>query len=159
MQESNQLNDNNNAYRTGHSTITAVMQITDAIYEATDANKIATIMTVDESAAFDCIAHKTLQDKLKLYKFSKNTREWFDSFLTYRSQYVSIGAKRSSIKTVKHGIPQGSMLGPLLFTIYVNELPELLQNKSSCKDDIHERPQEKLFPASCSNCGIISMLC
>ena len=72
--DSKQLNENNNVYRAHHSTVTALLQITDTIHRATDENTIATVMTMDESAAFDCISHNILDHKIELYNFSKETR-------------------------------------------------------------------------------------
>ena len=85
MESTMQLNQNNNAYRKYHSTTSAVIALTDALYEATDRNHIATIMTIDETCAFDCVEHVTLLEKMILYKFSESTINWFSDYLKYRS--------------------------------------------------------------------------
>ena len=73
MESFQQLNYNNNAYRKYYNTTAAVMQILDALYEVAILNTIANIITVDESAAFDCISHKILNEKLGLYNLELNT--------------------------------------------------------------------------------------
>ena len=127
MTDSGQLNDDHSAYRAGHSTVTTLLQITEALHKATDENMIANIRTVDDSTAFDCISHTILDRNLELYKFSESSRKWFKNFLSHQTQYVLIGSRRSSMRKVVHRVLQGSVLGLLLFTIYVNELPMVLQ--------------------------------
>ena len=78
-----------------------------------------------------------------------------NSFLRLRSQYVTIGSGKSNMKPIKPGVPQGSVLGPLLYTIYVNELPEVTQETDTYKDDIHEKCPENLIQQWCGKCGII----
>ena len=94
--------------------------MTDAIFEETNRNQIATITTVDESCAFDCIVHNVLIEKVKIYNFGNDTIKWFTNYLRFRSQYVAIGSKSSSMKTVRTGVPQGLVLGPILYTLYIN---------------------------------------
>ena len=71
--------------------------------------------------AFDGICHKTLLKKLYAYDIRGNFFNWFKSYLTNRSQYVQYGNSKSETKTITHGVPQGSIFGPLLFIFYVND--------------------------------------
>ena len=150
MDKSNQLNKNLHGYKSLHSTTTTMIQLTYFIGEAADAKLISNAMMVDQSAAFDCVDAQILDVKLGIYNFSDNARTWFKSYMSHRSQYVQIGAAESSIRTVKSGVPQGSVLGPMLYTIYLNELPEIVKS-DDCENDIHD----DLFGENCYRCGIL----
>ena len=75
--------------------------------------------------------------------------------LASRSQYVSIGTKESKYMNVKHGVPQGSVLGPIMFVIYTNDLPNIV-NEDDCDSDCHVQ-SNKLFNDNCNQCGSIPM--
>ena len=152
MESSGQLNENHHSYRKQHSTVTAMLQISDTIFNGCNDNKITTLVTLDQSAAFDVLSHVTLRDKLKLYNFSDSVLKWLDSYLNYRS-HVSIGTRNSNYTNVKSGVPQGSVLGPILYVLYVNELPALMNN-DNCDDEAHVRDEESvLFTENCKSCG------
>ena len=116
MDESKQWNKNLHGYRELHSTTTTLLQVTDFINEAADEGQISNAMLIDQSAAFDMVDPEILDQKLALYKFSDKTRNWLRSYLSHRSQYVNVGAAKSNIRSVKIGVPQGSVLGPILYT-------------------------------------------
>ena len=153
MNKYNMLNHNHHAYRPGYNTTTTLLQLSDAIMTATDRSLMTTLVAVDESAAFDCVAHSILIRKLKKYGFGPKTTEWFDNYLSGRRQYISIGDKSSPTVNLERGVPQGSVLGPLLYTLYVNELPEAA-NREDCQDDTH-KDDSTLFPSNCNTCGQI----
>ena len=71
-------------------------------------------MTIDQSAAFDCVSHKILIDKLRIYNIDEKALSWLTSYLEYRTQFMTIGRARSRMGRVSRGVPQGSVLGLLL---------------------------------------------
>ena len=155
MESSGQLNSNHHSYRKNHSTVTAMLDLSDKIFQGCDARKITTLITLDQSAAFDVLRHQTLLRKLSLYNFGEKAIAWIDSYLKFRSQYVSIGTHNSEYMNVISGVPQGSVLGPILYVIYVNELPSII-NDADCTDTTHAASDiTNLFNENCDACGLM----
>lgn len=116
-------------FRSGHSTSTATISLLNCIYAALDKDKVVCVTFLDQSKAFDVIDHKILLRKLSYqFNFSKEALKWVSSYLTDRKQCVILNGVRSSYKDVLHGVPQGSILGPLLFLCYVNDIYHCVEN-------------------------------
>ena len=130
------IHPNHHAYRSHHNTTTALIQLYDGWVESVQAGKIAGVCFLDMSAAFDIVDHNLLLKKLELYGFDQDMLRWISSYLTGRYQAVSIDGCLSKLSWVEHGVPQGSILGPLLYTLFTNELPETIHDHSL------ERPVE-----------------
>ena len=155
LETMHQLNPDHHAYRSRTSTTTALLQMMDLIATSTDANLINATLALDLSAAFDCVVHTTLHEKLKYYGFDQNCRDWLKSYLQDRSFYTVIGSAESDIYTSPHGVPQGSVLGPLLYLIYVNEMPAVVED-DFCVNLTHANT-DKLFNSDCPDCGTCTM--
>ena len=110
-------------FRKGYSTEQATLKITDNLKLATDKGQITCGLFLDLSKAFDTVNHKILLSKLYLYGIRGAPHNWFESYLHNRRQYVKIDSTKFSYENITCGIPQGSTLVPLLFLLYVNDLP------------------------------------
>jgi len=107
------------AYRRFYSTGTALLKVTSDIYQAFDHHQTVVLVTLDQSAAFDCVEHNTLLKRLHhTFGITDNALDWLQSYLLSRQSFVRYGQYDSSVSTVEVGVPQGSSLGPLLFSLY-----------------------------------------
>ena len=114
----------------GRSCTTQLLEILNYIGSVLDSGNQTDVIFLDMSKAFDKFSHVTLIANLRQYHISGPLLEWFSSFLQDRRQRVTILGATSSEKPVSSGVPQGSILGPILFLLYVNDLPDAVQNSS-----------------------------
>jgi hypothetical protein len=117
------------AYRPGHSTETALLCIHNEIVCAIGEGKAVLLVLLDLSAAFDTVHHPTMLSSLERLGVTGTPLKWFESYLSERSQAVQIGDAKSDPAAINCGVPQGSVLGPILFTIYTSSLGALLREQ------------------------------
>ena len=114
-------------FRQNHSAYLAILDMYDSITNAFEKGEFAIGVFIDLSKAFDTINHDILCRKLELYGVRGTPLSWFRDYLSNRSQYVTLNNVSSDLQNITCGVPQGSILGPLLFLIYVNDIVKCSQ--------------------------------
>uniref|UniRef100_A0A8C5BDZ8 Reverse transcriptase domain-containing protein n=1 Tax=Gadus morhua TaxID=8049 RepID=A0A8C5BDZ8_GADMO len=147
-------------FRPKHSTETALVKITNDLLLAADSGLLTILILLDLSAAFDTISHPLLLDRLAGIGITGAALSWFTSYLTGRQQFVQLSNHKSGCSGVSLGVPQGSVLGPLLFTTYLLPLGTLLRHHGvhfHCYADdtqvyISTKPTAAIPPTSLVTC-------
>ena len=119
---------NQYGFRRKHSTVLAMVELVDTIYQNLDQNKYVLGIFLDLQKAFDTVDHDILLYKLYRYGIRGTALHWFKSYLKNRQQYTIVNEHSSKLCSIKTGVPQGSIIGPLLFLLYVNDIKDVVDS-------------------------------
>ena len=117
--------------RKDFSTNHVILTLLESIQKALDDGQFTCGIFIDLEKVFDTVSHHILLEKLNHYGIRGVSNDWFRSYLSYRTQFVSINGFNSDYKTVKYSVTQGSVLRPLLFLIFINDLNITIKNSET----------------------------
>lgn len=126
LETNNMLSHSQFGFRPNHSTVQAAQSLLNCFFEGLELRSSVLFRSFDMSKAFDTVAHDILLDKLSFYSFESIAVDFFRSYLSNRYQSVFLNGSFSTKELVRFGVPQGSILGPTLFILYINDLPSNL---------------------------------
>ncbi len=130
LSQNNKLDAKQSGFRSGHSTVTALLSVSEALRIAKADSKSSVLILLDLSAAFDIVNLQILLSTLSSLDITDISLRWFESYLTFRSFKVAWGGELSKAHQLVTGVPQGSVLGPLLFSTFTTSLGPIIQAHS-----------------------------
>ena len=129
----NILGEEHHGFKKNHSTETQLILTTYDMLKQRDSGKQLDVIILDFSKAFDTVPHSRLLGKLHHYGIKGNLLRWIEEFLVGRTQSVLVDGTKSPEEAVLSGVPQGTVLGPLMFLLYINDMPSQVQRDTRCR--------------------------
>ena len=144
----NLIHPSHHGFRADHNTTTALIEMVDRWLEAFDRGKVSAVVALDMSAAFDLVDKNIFLRKLQAYNADITIINWINSYLSDRRQQVYIDGVLSNELPVNIGVPQGSILGPLIYVIYTSDLPQSIHRN-------HTNQTDSTSSEDCLDCGFL----
>ena len=155
LQSNGLVNNFQSAYKTGHSTETALLKIKNDIHLSLSQGKPSALVLLDLSAAFDTIDHNLLLNRLSSwFGVGSKVLKWFSSYISKRCQSVKVGSILSDSKSLAFGVPQGSVLGPVLFTLYTAPLSKIISSYKHIKHHLYADDTQIYIELTTENASI-----